>query len=229
MRARDNPFAVHRVLAFRYQWSEVDWARQLDRLRTMSYQAAIVGPHGSGKTTLLEDLASRLETVGQATWTFRLHTGDRQFPARQFNEIRELPDSTIVMLDGAEQLSYWQWRRFSAIFRQSGRPLVVTLHSAGRWPTWMTSSSDVEILDQIVDRLHPDSGVETRRINRQLFEKHRGNIRDALREWYDIFARGAANETPCSPGEVRSAKRKTMDDTLPSLTLRVRTEYPSQS
>ena len=188
MRARDNPFAVHRVMEFRYQWSETDWAREMARLDAMNYQAAIVGPHGSGKTTLLEDLTTRLEAAGRETWSYRLHTGDRRFPAPQFEQFRNLPPSTIVMLDGAEQLSFWQWRRFARLFRRTDRPLIVTLHSTGRWPTWTESVSDIQILDQIVGRLMPNSDLATKRINRELYDKHQGNIRDALREWYDLVA-----------------------------------------
>ena len=144
------------------------------------------GPPGSGKTTLLEDLAQRLESRGQTTWLFRLHTGDRLFPREQFECIRKLPESTVVMLDGAEQLGVLPWRRFSRFFRRTGRPLIVTIHSPGRWPTWVSSKSDVRILDQIVARLLPESELATAQINRRLFDKHRGNLRDALREWYDL-------------------------------------------
>jgi GTPase SAR1 family protein len=186
MRARDNPFAVHRVARFRYQWSEDEWCSELKRLEQLNFQAAVVGPHGSGKTTLLEDLAQRLESRGQTTWLFRLHTGDRLFPREQFECVRKLPESTVVMLDGAEQLGVLPWRRFSRFFRRTGRPLIVTIHSPGRWPTWVSSKSDVRILDQIVARLLPESELATAQINRRLFDKHRGNLRDALREWYDL-------------------------------------------
>src|SRR5688500_16201828 len=65
LRARDNPFAVHRVLAERYRLDEAGWTRLEARLAALDNRGAIVGPHGSGKTTLLEDLADRLERRGE--------------------------------------------------------------------------------------------------------------------------------------------------------------------
>jgi hypothetical protein len=51
MRARDNPFAVRRVLKLRYRLSESGWDELLARLERLDHRAAIVGAEGSGKTT----------------------------------------------------------------------------------------------------------------------------------------------------------------------------------
>lgn len=57
--ARDNPFAVHRVLAQRYRFDAAAWGNFLARLEKLGWRGALVGPQGSGKTTLLEDLAAQ--------------------------------------------------------------------------------------------------------------------------------------------------------------------------
>ncbi len=71
MLARDNPFAVQRVLTIRYRFLDGSWGDLLERLAALGFRAALVGPHGHGKTTLLEDLGARLDGRG-----FRVRNGD---------------------------------------------------------------------------------------------------------------------------------------------------------
>jgi GTPase SAR1 family protein len=189
MRAKENPFAVHRVSQFRYQWSEAKWCSAIMQLESISYQGAIVGPHGCGKTTLLEDLIDRLRSRGQQTFFFQLHTGERRLPLAVESQFTNLPPKTIALLDGAEQLSSWRWRQLANYFRRSGRPFIVTLHQAGRWPIWFQCKSDLAILNQMVDELLQGAVADCDETNRHLYAKHQGNIRDALREWYDLMAK----------------------------------------
>ncbi len=192
MKARENPFAVHRVHRYRYQWNELEWETQLKALAALQWQGAIVGPHGSGKTTMLEDLVERLESAGQMCRCWRLHTGQRRLPQETWAEIRSLPPNVIAMIDGAEQLSWLWWRRVARYFRKTGQPLLVTLHRHGRWPTWSETHHSLDVLHDIVDMLlntdreSPTENVSIHSVNRKLFHKHRGNLRDVLREWYDI-------------------------------------------
>ena len=83
MRARDNPFAVQRVLAIRYRLSGVTWEELLARLAALRFRAALVGPHGHGKTTLLEDLGERLGHQGFRMRTVTLHQGERRLGDRR--------------------------------------------------------------------------------------------------------------------------------------------------
>jgi hypothetical protein len=194
MRARDNPFAVHRILEFRYQWSESQWATALQRLEQMGFHGAIVGPHGSGKTTLMDDLGQRLRDAGKLTWFCQLHTGERRLPIAVWKQLVALPTSTFLLLDGAEQLSYWRWRELVKFIRKSKRPFVVTLHRVGRWPTWFESRADIAILDEMVHEFLPSPPPNVSAINRHLFSKHNGNIREALREWYDLMSENSSNQ-----------------------------------
>jgi DNA replication protein DnaC len=105
MRARDNPFAVNRVLAIRYRLSGVTWEELLARLSDLRFRAALVGPHGHGKTTLLEDLGERLGSQGFRVRTATLHEGERRLGAQRESALFRDPDPRdLLLVDGAEQL-----------------------------------------------------------------------------------------------------------------------------
>jgi energy-coupling factor transporter ATP-binding protein EcfA2 len=125
LRACDNPFAVHRVLAERYRLDESGWARLLNRLETLGHRGAIVGPHGSGKTTLLEDLAERLERRGERG---------------------------IMLVDGADQLSQFEWMRLRLRAR-SARGLIITSHRDGMLPLLHRCETSPELLSDLVRAL----------------------------------------------------------------------------
>jgi hypothetical protein len=204
VKARDNPFGASRVLAaIRYVDPAGDSDERdgrddregrggavalLPRLRALGYRAAIVGPHGSGKTTLLEDLEHVLERRGFRITHVRLDTDNRRLPPDWPLSARRLDAADIVCLDGAEQLGAmaWMWFRWRAR-RACG--LIVTTHRSGRLPTLVTCVTDAVLLDRIMRRLAP-SGLETAPPAAELFTRHRGNLRDALRELYDVYAAG---------------------------------------
>jgi hypothetical protein len=200
MRARDNPFAAQRVRRIRYRLPDLTWNELLARLAGLRYRAALVGPHGHGKTTLLEELGRRLEARGFAVRTVTLHEGDRRLtPVHERTLLTGLTTSHMLLLDGAEQLGPLAWRRVERRSRAAAG-LLVTTHSAGRLPTLCECVSTPELLAGIVsellgggeaDRLHPSPS--------DLFARHRGNLRDALRELYDVYAESEAfpSQTPC--------------------------------
>jgi hypothetical protein len=191
----------------------VKWISAIRQLGSISFQGAIVGPHGCGKTTLMEDLIKRLEGQGHRTCFYRLHTGERRLPLAVAAKFHALPKTTIALLDGAEQLSSWRWRQLSNDFFRTARPLIVTLHQTGRWPVWVQCKSDIAILDQMVDELLQGSVPGWQTINRQLFARHNGNIRDALREWYDLMCHFNVelNSTTSEYALVGNASRDTVD------------------
>lgn len=209
MRARDNPFSVSRVLELRYQFhSQADqgWSSLLSRLEGMRYRAAIIGPHGSGKTTLLEDLGVRLIEQGFRTHRVFLNRQDCAYP-HEFvaKTVGKLSTRDIVLLDGCEQLGLPDWWRFRWQMRHAGG-LVVTTHRAGRLPVLWRCQTNPELLFGLIRRLIDSYRVDnpTGNLNAnvlpelisaptlseadQLFQHHRGNLRDALRELYDRAA-----------------------------------------
>ncbi|HEY9422529.1 MAG TPA: hypothetical protein VIW92_14020, partial [Thermoanaerobaculia bacterium] len=104
MLARENPFAVQRVLEIRYRLSGISWDELLERLAFLRFRAALVGPHGHGKTTLLEDLGARLAGRGFRIRSVTLHEGDRRLATPQRRDLfKDLTPSDVLLLDGAEQ------------------------------------------------------------------------------------------------------------------------------
>jgi hypothetical protein len=195
LKARDNPFRVARVLsAIRYEVpagsDDEDRAGAVSlllRLEALRYRAAIVGPHGSGKTTLLEDLAGVLAERGFRITHVRLDTDGPRLPREWRSTARLLDGSDIVCLDGAEQLGPIAWQRFRWRARRAGG-LIVTTHSHGRLTTLIECTTSVSLLHRIIERLAPNGLAAAAPPAAELFARHRGNLRDALRELYDIYA-----------------------------------------
>lgn len=190
MRARDNPFAAQRVLAIRYRISGLTWEELLARLEALRWRAALVGPHGHGKTTLLEDLGARLAGRGRHVRTVTLHEGDRQLGDTQRKILfHNLTPSDVLLLDGAEQLGHLSWFEVRARTRAAGG-LIVTSHRPGLLPTLYECRTTPGLLAEIVAELVGE-GMEMG----DLFTRHGGNLRDALREMYDLWSTGAAART----------------------------------
>lgn len=191
MRARDNPFAVDRVHRLAYRWTSGDWSAFLERLAAHHYRGAIVGPEGAGKTTLLEQLAERLGGQG---WGIRLLKLTREQPVFDAERLRRtlagLSASDVVLLDGAEQLTWWRWRRFLAGTRRAGG-LIITSHTPGRLATVVQCQTSLPLAQALAAELwgHRDPGLE--QLVEILFSQHQGNVRDVLRALYDHCA---ANE-----------------------------------
>jgi hypothetical protein len=214
VKARDNPFRVARVLsAIRYEFPacDDDHARDRDavsllpRLEALGYRAAIVGPHGSGKTTLLEDLEDVLARRGFRIAHVRLDTDDPRLPREWRSSARLLDAGDIVCLDGAEQLGPIAWLRFRWQARRAGG-LIVTTHRHGRLATLIECTTSVGLLHRIIQRLapHGPDALDTAPPAAELFARHRGNLRDALRELYDVYAATGESEQSHPPRGARS-------------------------
>ncbi|MBX3415608.1 MAG: hypothetical protein KF708_23185 [Pirellulales bacterium] len=188
MKARENPFAVDRVLEIRYELPGESLDDLLARLERLGGRGAIVGPHGSGKTTLLEDIAARLERRGQRVYLLRLSAERRTIPRETMCSLSErLGAQDAVLCDGAEQLNPLAWRRFRFRVRQAG-VLIATTHCAGRLPTLLETRTTPELLESIVRRLLNEPAAVFPFSVPALFARHAGNVRDALRELYDRYA-----------------------------------------
>jgi hypothetical protein len=188
--ARDNPFAVDRVLQVRFRFESISCDELCARLESLNMRAAVVGPQGSGKTTLLEDLARRHQASG---WRIRAARLSAEFP--QFDRVwrREffaaLGPRDLVVFDGAEQLSRFAWRRFQSRTRRAGG-LLITSHRAGLLPTLIETRTSLALLDDILRQLVPTAPQTLLDAAHQLFHTHHGNIRDVLRGLYDAWSRG---------------------------------------
>ncbi len=158
------------------------------RLEEMGYRGAIVGPEGTGKTLLLENLDQRLRQRGFATEWVRLTRDEPRLPRRARRDLfRRITERHIILLDGAEQMSRITWWRFKRKSRKAGG-LIITSHRDGLLPEIVYALTSPEVLEKILRELlgqrygyyapNPD----------ELFNRHNGNIRNCLREVYDLCA-----------------------------------------
>jgi hypothetical protein len=192
MRARDNPFAANRVLSIRYEFPEGQAGTLLPRLERLRYRAAIVGPHGTGKTTLLEDLEKPLARLGFRVTHLRLDAKHRRFPRGCLSQLATTLDARdLICLDGAEQLDRVRWMMFRWRTRRAGGVLI-TSHRPGLLPTLIECTTSPALLEGIMSRLAPQAGGVRTPTPEDLFARHHGNLRDALRELYDVYAAGDA-------------------------------------
>ena len=90
--------------------------------------------------------------------------------------------SDVALVDGADLLGAREWRRLQA----QRRRLIVTSHRAGLLPTLIACSTTPELLADIARDLAGNS-LEPRRVQ-ELFRRHGGNVREALRELYESYA-----------------------------------------
>jgi len=186
VRARDNPFRSDRIQALRYRFLDGAWEGLWARLESLGYRAAIVGPQGSGKTTLLEELAVRLRVAGRGVRELRLDTETPRFDPKFLDEVfASLGPRDVILFDGAEQLTRFEWGRFK---RRAAGGLVVTSHRPGLLPTLLETSTTPELLEGLVSEILGDRAAELRDRLPGLFERHAGNVREALRELYDACA-----------------------------------------
>jgi len=200
MRARDNPFRSDRILSLRYRLQGGSWEGLLGRFEELGRRAAIVGPQGSGKTTLLEDLAPHFRRGGYRVRDLRLDTETPRFHESFLDDFsRTLGSRDLILFDGAEQLGRRAWFRFLRRSRTAGG-LIATLHRPGRLPTLWATRTSPELLERLVEQILGDRARDVRFLTSRLYEKHGGNLREALRELYDVYA--AVNEESGRSGDV---------------------------
>lgn len=186
--AKDNPFAVSRIHALGYIPSTLSVESLTRRLTELDYTAAIVGPHGSGKTTLLAELTRHLQSNGIQTETVFI-SSDIRLPWRTvYDKVTSLPAGGVLFFDGASHLPWWRWRQLRRQVRRQKVGLVITSHEDGMLPTLVCCRGEQETLIELVKQLLGDITMEQHAKCTHLFEIHKGNIRECLRQLYDDFA-----------------------------------------
>ena len=187
MKARENPFASRHVERVRFRLPFLTWEELIARSKALGHRAAIVGPKGHGKTTLLDALEPQLRERGFDVLRLRLTEESPRLPRTELVALRAAITSRhFILLDGAEQMNWWRWQQFLRVV-SSAAGLLITTHRAGRLPTLIQCETSPLLLETVVDELVPQPlpGLPTAE---ELFHRHRGNLRDALRELYDRCA-----------------------------------------
>jgi hypothetical protein len=192
MKPRENPFRVERVRTVRFRPQGVDWDDIHTRLEVLGYRAAIAGPDGSGKTTLLEDLIPHLEEKGFQVRTAGLTLPNRTLPKPRMEALlADLSPDDLIAFDGADLLHRWDWWVLRWRSRKAGG-LLVTTHQRRLLPVLIRCRTSFPLFRSIVEEIlsaraedqDPPPPVDLR----EVYERHGGNVRDALRELYDLYA-----------------------------------------
>jgi hypothetical protein len=205
MRARDNPFATARVHRIRYRLPDgMTWDELLARLESMDWRGAIVGPEGAGKTTLLEDFEPTLRARGFEVVWLRLTQEKPRLSSATLAELVSLHAGQVILFDGAEQVSRWAWWGFLRLARRAGG-LLITSHRAGLLPTLLECGTTPELLAGIAADLLDEVPEVHRAEASRLHRKHRGNLREALREMYDLWS-DPARDSRVSPPPVEDLR-----------------------
>ena len=192
MKAKDNPFRAERVQSVRFRFDSVENGFTLPdllaRLEAMQWRGAIVGPQGSGKTTLLEELEPHFAARNWQICRLRLSREEPRFAPGLLDELSaRLTSQHMILLDGAEQLNGFTWRRFERLSRRAAG-LIITSHRTGLLPTLVQCHTSPQLLRDILDELLGDDAARWHDEVNELWTRHQGNLRSALRQLYDIHA-----------------------------------------
>jgi len=164
-------------LGFRLQGTS--WDGLFDRLRALGNCGAILGPHGHGKTTFLDAFEAEFVARGHRVQRFFLNDASPRLP-----DMLQFADDEVVILDGAERLSWPLWRRFLWHARHA-RGIVITVHAGRRLPVLFTCTTSLPLMDNLLRELWPEAPAHVRDDARDLFHRHDGNLRSVFRALYD--------------------------------------------
>jgi len=188
-----NPFSTRAVRpgAIDYQFPPDDSLdRCISRLEHHGWWGEIIGPHGAGKSTLVESLHAALGDVGRTVIGCTLTRGQRRLPlALRANAAWD--KRTQVVVDGYEQLGWWQRSSLKRTCRRLGCGLLITAHTSCGLPTVFRAQTSLEQTTRLVSSLlprHAVSYISTADIE-DAFSRHGGNIREVLFDLYDRYER----------------------------------------
>lgn len=177
MRPAENPYRVSRIHGLRYRFVDGTRDELWQRLEAQSLRGALVGPEGSGKSTLLRELGQDLRTRGFSVRALQLREGE----AVPWDVLRGVGERDAVLLDGSEQLGFADRWRVRWITRHAGA-LLITAHGGTWLPAVFRTRTTPALLEALASELEDGVAVG------DLWSRHRGNVRDALRALYDLRA-----------------------------------------
>lgn len=187
---RANPFATRFIKpdAAEYLFPpEYSAASLLEKLAANQYWGEIIAPHGSGKSTLLATLTKQLQAMGRNVDRYTL-TSEKDAPGWTKKQIQTWSSNTQVIVDGYEQLSWWNSMRLQRLVKQAQAGLLVTAHQRGSFPLLVDLTPNLSMAQTIVKHLlQDDQRLITSADVTQAYESNKGNLREMLFRLYDIY------------------------------------------
>jgi hypothetical protein len=187
----DNPFATcwTRPGAIAFQFPDGSNRQSLvDRLAAHEWRGAIVGPHGSGKTTLLETLKLALLAAGVRVHAIALHDREHRLPRAFMRAIEPQPQAraAIVIVDGYEQLRWYERLRLARRCRRAKYGLLVTAHQLVSLPLLIRLAPDEKLVQRLVAKLAEQVSTSITRADVKASHAcHGSNVRETFFELYD--------------------------------------------
>lgn len=157
------------------------------RLAESDWQGAIVGPHGSGKSTLVRTLMPVLEAAGRVTVLITLRDGHKRLPM-SLRQLDPKGATSIVVIDGCEQLGRLSQWRLIRYCRRRGYGLLVTAHGNCGLPVIFRTEPDLATIERVIEHSLPPHGGRIYRSDLERgWRRHGANVRELLFELYDLF------------------------------------------
>jgi hypothetical protein len=193
-----NPFAAQYIrpgaLPFLFPEGESAVAF-VQRLEVSNWRGEILGPHGTGKSTLLASLRQPLIDAGRLLVWYELKQGDHALEAPVAAKSTASPaekwqPETLVVVDGAEQLSWTQRQWLIAQCNWTKAGLLWTTHQPLGLPLLWETKPDIALAEQVVCQLMPpgDSRISDEDV-REAFTAAKENLRETLFRLFDKYQR----------------------------------------
>ncbi len=145
----------------------------LQTMRNPGTQRSIVGPHGSGKSTLLESLSKHWAEIGLNEQRVRLTASRKREPI----PIGALDLSSILVIDGFEQLSFWRQRWIRWRCQHKGARLLVTCHAECGIPVLLQTEAKQTLALELARMLLACDTTPYEKSLEELWEEEPGDIR----------------------------------------------------
>lgn len=197
----DNPFATcwtrPGAIAFRFA-DGLNVEQLISRLAVRDWRGAIVGPHGSGKSTLLETLRPALVGAGWCLHAVALRDGQRRLP-RDFWPRLPNGGQLLVIVDGYEQLGWFERVRLQRRCHRANAGLLVTTHAPTNIPTLIRLAPDERLVQQLVAELAAQVSTPITPADvAASYACHSSNVREIFFALYDRHERLRHAERTCA-------------------------------
>ncbi len=193
-----NPFSTRFIQpgAIPYQCFDGSSVSELaDRFLVLpSKRGSIVGPHGSGKSTLIASIVPILGTLQAESMIHHLRFSADESAYRSLKRsIWQWTWSSIVILDGYEQLRFWPRLMLDWFARSRSISILATAHQPLRgfdtiWETSVNELSSRWVVEQLL-QTSEHSGVASELMQSDDWARSRAehgqNLRESLFDMYD--------------------------------------------